>query len=628
MIILQRWTLLLICVLMCFGTALSSAAASSAPITVAAAYNENTGQVTISGTVNSGQEKLVTVKVVNPLNQLDYLDQTTAGENGLYQFNYVLKKRINGTYFINVAGQNAGQTAGTTFEVKMTASASFDGQSTLTVWGALGTSAGNSFTVQIMDPLGKEVFKQEGVTGENGAYRVSYTISTLIAGNYVIHVRGLHAEAAATTTWYYTKPERDRDGGSGSSSPSPASPVTTLPNTQPVPASPKPEEAGHEVKLTPNVSVDSANGIVSAKLDTEELKKAASAGSSHVVIEFQDIEGAKQYQLETPASMFSTDSPKKITVVTPLSSVTMPGNMLSNANLDGAKVVGLVLSKADISQMSDGVKKGLEQKPAIDLSITIDGKTVTMNNPDVLFKITIPYQPTEQELNDPEHIVVWAVDHTGVAQAVPSGKYDAASGTVSLTTSQLHTFAVTFVKKSFTDLESVEWAKRAIEVMASKGIISGSTETSFNPAADITRADFIILLTKTFGFTADVKSNFSDVGSNDYYYEAIGIAKQLGLADGQGDEMFNPNEQILRQDMMVLLSRAMTKAGRLDAQGTASDLEPFADKTKVGSYAVNAIAAFIHAGIVEGSENMLNPTGNATRAEAAVLLYRIYNMVE
>ncbi|WP_179232834.1 S-layer homology domain-containing protein [Paenibacillus rigui] len=624
MIGLRRWAILLLSVLMCFGTMISSAFASSGPITVTASYHENTGQVTITGTVNSGQGKLVTVQVTNPLNQLDYLDQTTAGENGSYQFNYVLKKRINGTYFVNIAGQDAGQATGTTFEVKMTANTSFDGHRTLTVTGNLGISAGNGFTVQIVNPLGTEEFKQDGVTGENGVYTVSYTIPRLILGNYVITVKGLRADAVATMMWNNTLADGRKNSSGGSGGTSHGAPGTTIPGTDtPIPL-PKPNEAGLEVRITPDITVDPTGRIVSAKLDAEELSAVISAGGTHVIVEIQSKPGAEQYRLDAPANLFAPSSPNKITVATEFASVSMPVTLSANVNLEGAKQVGLVISKADLSKLPDDLRKLTENKPAIELSMAIDGAAVSMNH---LAKVAIPYEPTEQELNDPEHIVVWSVDPTGKVEPVPNGKYDAASGTVTFTASHFNTFAVAFVKKSFTDLDTVEWAKKPIEVMASKGIISGISDMSFNPGAAITRADFMMLLTKTFGFTAEVPSNFSDVHPNSYYYEAVGIAKQLGLAEGQGDGRFNPNEQISRQDMMVLLSRAMSKAGKLDARGMASDLDAFTDKSNVASYAVNDIAALIQGGIVEGNGSMLNPTGNATRAEAAVLLYRIYNTV-
>ncbi|MEC0268202.1 S-layer homology domain-containing protein [Paenibacillus anseongense] len=524
---LRNWTIVILAVMVCAGAMIVSAVAS--PVDVRAAYHEQDGRVTISGQLSSEAGKLVSLQVINPLNQLDLLDQTAIGADGSYQFSYVLKQKINGTYFVNVNVEQSDQVLGTTFEVK------------------------------VISP--------------------------------------------STPTPDPTTP----DSGDSST------------------AAPQASIVEPEVKSNPHVVVDPTSGIVSAKLEKEAVDKAFSTGDSQLVVEIQPVEGAKQYQLFTPASMFLTTAEKRITIVTEFGSITIPNRLLGNVDLHSATEVGFVIANADRSSIPDDMKDQIGHRPVLELSLVVDGKAVDFNNSSTVVTVAIPYQLTEEELKDPEHIVVWYIDHAGEAHAVPSGKYDASTGTVTFKTTHFSTFAVGYQLKSFADLSTVEWARKPIEVMASKGIISGTSDTSFQPAANISRADFMMLLTKTFDFNADVTTNFRDVHPIDYYYEAVGIAKQLGLAEGQGDGAFNPNEQISRQDMMVLLARAMGAASIQVAKGVASDLEAFSDKSYVASYAVNDIAALIKSGFVEGSGNRLNPTGYATRAEAAVMLYRIYN---
>jgi hypothetical protein len=76
--------------------------------------------------------------------------------------------------------------------------------------------------------------------------------------------------------------------------------------------------------------------------------------------------------------------------------------------------------------------------------------------------------------------------------------------------------------------------------------------------------------------------------------------------------------------MMVLAEKALRLSGKLEVQGTASDLDEFADKHLIASYAVDSIAALVKEELVKGSDNKINPLDITTRAEAAVLLYRIY----
>ncbi len=521
--------------MVCAGAMILSAVAS--PVDVRATYNEQDGQVTISGQLSSEAGKLVSLQVINPLNQLDLLDQTAIGADGSYQFSYVLKQKINGTYFVNVNVEQSTQVLGTTFEVSV----------------------------------------------------ISPPTSTPVV--------------TPTPTPDSTSSDSD-DSSTTAPQPSTGQPV---------------------VKSSPHVVVDQTGAIVSAKLDKEAVDKVFSTGDSHLVVEIQPVEGAKQYQMYVPASMFLAAAEQQMTIVTEFGSLTIPNGLLSNVDLHSAAEVGFVIASADRSSIPDEMKGQIGRRPVLELSIVVDGKPVNFNNPSTAVTVAIPYQPTEEELKNPEYIVVWYIDHAGEARAVPSGKYDASTGTVMFKTTHFSTFAVGYQQKSFADLSTVEWARKPIEVMASKGNISGTSDTLFQPTVNMSRADFMILLTKSFDFNADVTTNFRDVHPIDYYYEAVGIAKQLGLAEGQGDGTFHPNEQISRQDMMVLLARAMGAAGMQIAKGAPSDLEAFSDKSHIASYAVNEIAALMKSGFVEGSGSMLNPTGYATRAEAAVMLYRIYN---
>jgi S-layer homology domain. len=180
------------------------------------------------------------------------------------------------------------------------------------------------------------------------------------------------------------------------------------------------------------------------------------------------------------------------------------------------------------------------------------------------------------------------------------------------------------VFKTFNDLAAYSWAKDSIETMASKGVINGTSETTFAPGENITRADFIVLLVNTLGLKAKVDSNFSDLKSTDYYYNAVGIAKSLGVTKGQGDNNFNPSEEISRQDMMVLTARAMRIANKLAASTGNVEISAFTDKSAVADYAAADISAMVKDGLIKGDNSTINPLGNATRAEVAVLMYRIY----
>ena len=181
------------------------------------------------------------------------------------------------------------------------------------------------------------------------------------------------------------------------------------------------------------------------------------------------------------------------------------------------------------------------------------------------------------------------------------------------------------MKKSFSDIAGYNWAKHQIEVLASKGIINGTSKDIFSPKLNITRADYLVLLVNTMGLTAKFDSNFDDVKPGTHYYEAVGIAKKLGITTGSGDNNFNPKDYISRQDMMALTARALVNYKRLEAVNTSTVLDKFSDKADIAVYATESIAALVKEGMIAGSGYKLNPRANTTRAEAAVFLYRIYH---
>lgn len=180
----------------------------------------------------------------------------------------------------------------------------------------------------------------------------------------------------------------------------------------------------------------------------------------------------------------------------------------------------------------------------------------------------------------------------------------------------------------FKDIEgTVDWAKEAIGTLYQLGIIKGTSATTFEPKKNISRGDFLTLLVRMLDLKAEFSSSFSDVNPNDYYYNELGIVKALGIANGTGDGKFNPKEEITRQDMMVLLSRALKIGGKLDLSGAATDLGGYRDGKSVSGYAKDAVAQLVGANIVQGDGQNLHPKEQATRAETAQLLYRIYKLL-
>ncbi|MCQ6557159.1 Ig-like domain-containing protein [Paenibacillus mendelii] len=378
--------------------------------------------------------------------------------------------------------------------------------------------------------------------------------------------------------------------------------------------------------------VDESTGEAAAAVSTGDWSKAletASAGANGLTIvriEVPKADNAKSYVVELPQSALASDAAKtKVEIVTEFGTITAPSDMLNGLNLTGVKSIAISISAADRSTLEPAVSAQIGNRPVVELHVMIDGKVVPWSSPIAPVLVSIPYQPTPVELADPEHIVVWYIDNAGKAVPVPNGKYDAATGSVTFKTSHFSKYAVVFVKKSFRDISSLRWAKKQIEVMASKGVINGTSSAAFAPTKPITRADFVALLVRALELTASEQDgSFSDVDASAYYSREVGVAKSLGITTGTGDGTFKPLRSISRQEALVLMYKAMKAAGKPIAEVSPSAvLNRFADKEKIASYASDGIAALVQSGLIQGDGVSIHPQDTLTRAEAAVMMYNM-----
>ncbi|MBQ6697849.1 MAG: S-layer homology domain-containing protein, partial [Oscillospiraceae bacterium] len=183
----------------------------------------------------------------------------------------------------------------------------------------------------------------------------------------------------------------------------------------------------------------------------------------------------------------------------------------------------------------------------------------------------------------------------------------------------------------FTDLDNHEWAADAINTLADDGIIRGTTSDTYSPANNITRADFASLLVRAFDLSSSSTENFADVSVNDYFAKELAVARNTGIVNGIGDNKFAPRNTITRQDMMVIVYRALNSLpleGKVAPQATDEVLSQYHDFPTVAPYARDAVSALIGAGLVNGKSGRIAPSDYTTRAEVAVLIKRILDYIK
>jgi alpha-tubulin suppressor-like RCC1 family protein len=175
----------------------------------------------------------------------------------------------------------------------------------------------------------------------------------------------------------------------------------------------------------------------------------------------------------------------------------------------------------------------------------------------------------------------------------------------------------------FSDIEGISWAKDSIVFLAGQGIINGMGDGTFKPNGNITRAQFASIIVNTLGKTNDVAtSNFTDVKSGQWYYNAVSIAFKNNYIHGRSATVFAPNDNISRQDLCVIMANALN----LTSLNPDTSLAAFKDSASINDYAKNAVAACFEEGLINGMPGgLFAPKGNATRAQASVIIKKAFD---
>ena len=442
----------------------------------------------------------------------------------------------------------------------------------------------------------------EGVTFANPNSPV--TTFTMPAGN-----------VAVTAAWNYS------GGSGGSNQDGSGTPVTPANNYTADIVLPDASGSGTLNAKLP-LTVNEKTGT--AVLDTSANKDLAASGGTSVIT-VPAIPGVKAYTLSIPVSSLTTaDWEGAVKVNTTAGSITIPSNMLSGVTGAAGAKAEVTIALGDRTILTGDAKAAVGDRPLLELYLSIDGKRIEWNSTAAPVNVSIPYAPSAAELSNPERIVIWYIDDSGKAHAVPNGRYDAATGKVNFTTTHFSHYAVGYNGISFKDVPDTAWYSKAVGYVAARGITSGKGNGSFSPNAKLTRGEFLVMVMKAYGFTPDenAANNFTDAG-NTYYTGYLAAAKRLGISGGVGNNMFAPGKEITRQEMFTMLYNALKAIGELPQGHSGKTLSSFEDAGRIAAYAKEAMTYFVEAGIMEGNAGQLTPASTTTRAQLAQVLYNL-----
>lgn len=179
----------------------------------------------------------------------------------------------------------------------------------------------------------------------------------------------------------------------------------------------------------------------------------------------------------------------------------------------------------------------------------------------------------------------------------------------------------------FTDLESVPWAKESINALFELGILNGKEKGIFAPNDNITREEFAKILVSAFHLMDEnAKCDFTDLKESDWSYPYVASAKKNEMVKGYEDGRFGKTDPVTRQDMAVMIYRAMVNLKLVQGIDSVVTQNLFADQDAIAPYALNSVIMLKNISLLSGNDQKeFQPVSNATRAEVAVLMNRVLN---
>ncbi|WP_028552150.1 lamin tail domain-containing protein [Paenibacillus sp. UNC451MF] len=228
----------------------------------------------------------------------------------------------------------------------------------------------------------------------------------------------------------------------------------------------------------------------------------------------------------------------------------------------------------------------------------------------------------------PEWITGVQISSDGFLHFIPSTISEEADGNtyVKMKNSHNSVYAVAESKKIYEDIQG-HWSQKDVEQFASKQILNGMAEQRFQPDTNVTRAEFAALLVNALGISglptdAGSESIFKDIDAAKWYAKPIRIAALKGLVFGYEGNLFKPDATITREEMAVMLMRALLSTD----QGKSLTAVPLAfhDKDTISEWARDSVSKLVKVRMIEGmTEDSFVPAENATRAQAVTMVKRM-----
>ena len=519
---------------------------------------------------------------------------------------------------------------------------------------ALDKSAYTGSTApDLSSPKADKDYKVEGLVGADtlsGTVTLTYeqTPDMSKAGEIAINITGTlsndnyeitYVSGTLTVSRQSSSDSGSSSGGSGGGGGSSSGGSGNNDNTNQPKEKPQSPVTGETKSIQPdkngNAAVDNSSvqsAIDNAKQDAK--KNGTTENGIAVTVPITSAAGQTSFNVTIKAQtldLLVKENVRQFTVaIDHLVSVNIGLDTLKQ--LDAASAGGDIILRANKvdALRSTEAKAAIETRPAYDLSLVYlsGGKEtpITSLNGHTI-SVRLSYTPAKGEQTGNLYAVY--VDDAGKVEWITKSSYDTSLKAVVFETGHFSVYGVGYKNPApaFTDIHN-HWAADNILFAASRGLLSGTSDTTFSPNTGMTRGMFVTALGRLAGINPDSykTGKFTDVKADAYYAPYVNWAAQNGIVEGVTATTFAPDSNINREQMAVIMANYAKKLG-YDLPKTLQAVT-FADNAQISSWAKNAVRAMQQAGILAGKNgNKFDPKGTATRAEVATILRRFVEIV-
>lgn len=310
-------------------------------------------------------------------------------------------------------------------------------------------------------------------------------------------------------------------------------------------------------------------------------------------------------------------------------SVRIPLSLLKDARSEDGDTLDVILAEDSTAILSEAQKKAVGNRNVVRVDLLLNGQPLKWKDRSIEIALSNVQHSNAEDVV----LVIQSLLPNGEMKPVTFAQYDEMTQSLAFKPLESGRFVITEVQVPLNDLQSYSWAMKEVRNLYGKGIISGMTDTRFSPQGELTRAQFLQMIMKGIGESRLPDTSTSapmDVNNDQWYSDSVRLGLEMGIVQGRADGSFAANERITREDMAVMLNRAI----QVMKQNTSAAVESttastaFNDNADIAEYAKQAVAAMQEQGLLKGmADGSFAPKLHANRAQGAVAVARMMEQI-